>query len=722
MLFKTANFVSIETSASGIEGTHLTETGDLTSFEILTAAGIGSGPEITFDMTLGMSDLTGITVPELSECVGEWMAVAERSTPRSNDYLVFADPYGYCPVFYAIVPGRAIILSDSFYGARAGLVEWGVDPTLDFENYLTTVSAKSVHFANPSVHRTMAREIKILSLDKALLITKETIRTISRNVLEKASSIDNFEEAIARGVSYATDSLKNIFRTYDLDKTLFLSGGVDSRLLLALCLKAGIKDDVQIRTADPRKFATKYSRTVIRNDVRISNAIRQDLKMSWWRKSESSNFAVDFRESLASFQSYRSNFSYAYSPQNSVNIATSPVIALRGGGGEMLRSTNTSIRISQKIHSLESSGEVEGDSNVDKLLSWYMQTGRLTGLFDDTIAGFMTEVFESLGPGSIIEMMNMHYLKTRNRTHFGHARFSHVGNEVAFHFLSNAYFRRAAELCSFEDRSEGLVVNEIFKQTAPELLQYPFENDDWTQKLTAEPRHWISEDDRLWQRELDALQEVEPERLQADGWGRADRGIGFEPISQEKQADFIRRCFSLVESHVCQDKLPELSVFHQRLFAVVNKQPQHLATLVSKVASAADVFFPTVRKGKSTILSCFTVQREVKPVIRSSKPSVLEVPQDGWNNIPLVNFSPIAVQCSGGIMISSQVAGALSAGTQFAYYLYKDGERIGMEWYSSRPQMLFEMDLEPGLYHSKVFARSGLKDSPITKDTPMIKI
>src|SRR5699024_6541268 len=83
----------------------------------------------------------------------------------------------------------------------------------------------------------------------------------------------------------------------------------------------------------------------------------------------------------------------------------------------------------------------------------------------------------------LIEKLNELYRRTRNRTHFGHVRQSGSTNNYAFHPLSNQYFHQASRMLSFEERSTGKLVRDLFLLNEPSLLNLPFENEDSTKGI-----------------------------------------------------------------------------------------------------------------------------------------------------------------------------------------------------------------------------------------------
>src|SRR5699024_12089678 len=97
-------------------------------------------------------------VSDIIDSYGEWSALAEAEIGGTHQYLYLADPSGFAPVFYSLIPGKALVISDTFSGAVQGVRRLGGPITLNLGHYLSLISGKSNTFRNLVSHDTMAHE------------------------------------------------------------------------------------------------------------------------------------------------------------------------------------------------------------------------------------------------------------------------------------------------------------------------------------------------------------------------------------------------------------------------------------------------------------------------------------------------------------------------------------------------------------------------------------
>lgn len=79
--------------------------------------------------------------------------------------------------------------------------------------------------------------------------------------------------------------------------------------------------------------------------------------------------------------------------------------------------------------------------------------------------------------------------------------------------------------------------------------------------------------------------------------------------------------------------------------------------------------------------------------------------QDGWNNISTPELQPKLYFAGGKISIDAHPSPAPGAEASYAFYLYKDGERIETSWYGPDSSAVFNRKIEPGSYHGRVFLK-----------------
>lgn len=705
-VFKPADYAVIQTSATELEDRFNTASENIgASFTIKYVCGIAVGREglIESDFSRPMDTLN--PADRFSENLGEWLAIAADRKNEHTKYLVFGDSYGYCPIFYALVKDRGVVVSDSFGGACAGLEELGTDPKLDFDNYVATVSAAATQFTNPTVVRTMAEQIKILPMDAALLITDRAAIRLPRSTVSAVPQGASYEQLISQGNELVQESLNKLTNSLDVPMGLLLSGGVDSRLVLGQIKAAGLVKSFSVRTSDPRDYKSAYSQRVFERDAGIANELRQRLGMNWMRREQAQSLSVSFRESLAAFQRYNSNFSYAFRPTWGLTIQGRPIVTLRGGGGEILRSTGTGWNIDKAVRADPS---LENEDSSRKLVSWYMKSSNKTAVFQERVEQFMSDELAVLRGKSLVEKLNSHYLHTRNRTHFGHTRASRSLNELPLQFLSNSYYLEAASKIPFQDKAEGALVQEIFASTAPELLKFPFESLEWHKRLATAGTRKDVDDPNAWLAEFDWLKKHQPKSTPRQGWEKGARGEYFAHNSVDAARTYLNAAFDLLNDVTGDD---HLRAFHQEVGSLIDSSDLKAPTTVAKVASAVDVFFPSTTRGVSLRLQ--TTRNRALQQLTSSRVIWPTVYRDGWNNVPVPDIRPTICREGSKIIVDAGVRVQAEAGQTFAFYLLSNGRRIAQQWYSSEQRAVFDAPADQKTLVGKVFVKTPRSSKPI---------
>lgn len=722
-VFRPAHYVLIEC------GTHPSAASErvgaapaVEDFRLNRVSGVYAGPQGIGEGTFADPWKTAVPVGDFADYLGEWCAVAEKQVGDQKEFLVFGDALGFCPVFLAEVDGHGVIVSDSFSGAVQGMKDLGVTPTLDLAHYIASIDARHPHFDNPSVRRTMAREIRIMSMREALHISAAGIRRVDRRTLGISASIDCYDDLVSRGVEFATSLISALPEVGELQRTINLSGGVDSRLALAMISAAGEVKSFRVNTVDPRTWRNVNTREVVEKDIAIANRIRGDRGMDWVIPQDRELLQFDFRDSLAFHQAFKSNFAFKFAPGFGHTIGTRPTLTIRGGGGEMLRSTATSYKVADQIRGAERQSDA-ALSSQERIANWYLK--RFTS--DVASRGFVEDYVRAtlgeLGGDTLEEVMNEQYLHNRNRIHFGHLRQSATTSNTSVHLLANPYFLRAREYLDFEERSTGKLVQDLFRAADLTLLRYPFESAESTRELTVEPAERVVESEASWVSSYDLAKSHQHTAAVAAGWSARERGLKIPYDRAGTSMSYLRSALRLVEDFVDPAEQREVRRIHTRLLNAAVTKSSLRNTLVAKVASAVEVRDPAGVRGSALTLRTSPVLGNTLPGLRRPVPVQRQVTRNGWNDSEVISVSPEFSLEDGRFRATLTVAGNPSSGTEFAMYLYRDSKRVDKSWYGDSLDRTFSAAPEPGSYHVKVFVRRGFGGSgDYALDTSVIDV
>src|SRR5699024_10667307 len=175
------------------------------------------------------------TVGDIADSSCEWTGLAEEREGDHSRYFAFSDYAGFAPIFYAFIPGKAVVLSSSFTGAVQGLRSLGGRTTLNLGNYLTLITGRARTFETLIASETMANEIHILRPGEALSVEHQRVTIVHSAPLSPAATLNNYDEALTAAVEYTSRTISSVMSNNSgVVPLITLTGGVDSRLVFAL--------------------------------------------------------------------------------------------------------------------------------------------------------------------------------------------------------------------------------------------------------------------------------------------------------------------------------------------------------------------------------------------------------------------------------------------------------------------------------------------------------
>ncbi|MGP5118400.1 hypothetical protein [Corynebacterium casei] len=704
-----AHCISISTQAKSfaVGANHVD---DFSEFEVFKVSGIAATPEFSVNADFSEDFGDSISLKHFSSAVGEWTAVARRketSSEKKKRYIVFNDEYGYSPIFYSLLPGRELIVSDSFHGVVHELRRKGMEPSLDIYSYLASITTKDSRFSNPFVSKTFSNSIQILPPHKFLHISDESISVHDRSEF-LADLVGSPSGLVEAGVDFISRTLSSLASNDNFKRTLLLSGGVDSRTVLSLVVHANAEEAFSLRTNDPRLYKNKYANKVFEDDFYISHQLGNDLGMDWQGVRESFRIETSLEESMILAQSYSSNFSNSFVPASHHQVHKNAEISLRGGGGEPIKGAGF-LSLKKQVEEHQKMLGNTGRDAFEKFSNWYVENAliktRLQGEVGEALNGLATH-FESQDFDTAMPYL---YQQTRNRTHFGHAKYSSSSNLFPLQPLSNSYFYEASKSIEKTDLRNFALTKEIFQAAAPELLRYPFESDDATEKLTQTPRRKISTGSSILESHFARLASTRsPSTVVTQSGSYKDRFLG------DKASALVSMCRSL--AHDIEDAFAEhretLKTAHREALAAIELGVLNPSTTASRMRAARDVFRPTIETGVA-----FRVKTDERPIesieIVGIKHPEFAAPKKLQNPevLPQVVLKPVVSESEGKITVKSNPDCTRPFPLEFAFYLLANGRAVRKNLYQAESEMDFELpdDYAKSSLSVKVFARySGL--------------
>lgn len=709
--FKPHHFLVVYTSARRIDRASTSSAvGDFDDYAVCRASGIFLHENFQFsgDYTSNWNWRTSLK--DAADAMGEWSLIAKRHAGGGEEYVSLSDPYGYAPVFYAFIPGRYIVLSDSFGGVSAGLESLGLTPTLDIANFALVMPNWVGGFLGPFSDRTMANEIQVLSAEECLYISEEHVLTLNRSSVGKSAEVGSYSEALDRAISYSINVLDALSKNESLDRRIRLSGGGDSRMVLSMLVSAGIHGRFKVQATDPRNF-TGYSAKVFGRDIEISNTLRKKFAMQWAEKEAILSFELDFKEALSHYLGYRSNFGQDFYPARHRALPETPLLTLIGGGGEIIRASKGAREYavqSGRGSNMPAVGSAEEDRIVAE---WLIEKLAVIDPLKGTVRDLIESSFSRTLGGTRWERFNHNYFLARNRTHFGHARYSESENTVVCHPLSNAYFLKAASISSFEFRAGEGIMRDLFDRTVPDLARIEFADPLVTSAACPSEVERVPLSDS-WQDSFDrALIRQPPRRRMPAFERRQNASLSFDPM--QSSINYLRLALGELDSRAASDDAEHVFQQGERLVAAARSGKLKSTELAGKAASALELFQPTGSSCSRIDLFCSAVRGASIGI--ASTVTVPSTRNDGWNNVSVIELHP-KLKSSGLALIADLAPVNLgSVDYEFACYLQRGGATIQRLPYQAGCVFIINGPMPPGEYSIIGFARRKGGRNPVAQ-------
>lgn len=589
-LLNEISYAAIDTRAMSLQYSTLNV--DPQFIPVVSVGGIVMDAERHWSLTHSDTLPSPCTVGDIADSSGEWTALAEQRDGDHSRYLAFSDYAGFAPIFYAFIPGKAVVLSSSFSGAVQGLRTLGGRITLNLGNYLTLITGRARTFETLIASETMANEIHILRPGEALSVEHQSVTIVDREPLSSAATLNNYDEALTAAVEYTSRTISNVMsNNRGVVPLITLTGGVDSRLVFALLNTTEFLPDFRVWTMDPRDKRDPNQRRVFTADVEISNQIRKSYGLSWMSDWKREKVSASLIETLSRHQSYYSNYFFQFYTAKHIQLEKDPILTLRGGGGEILRgSSNARVSNNKFDEYVAAGGELEdGKWAADNFLERSFLTNELRPISQDYLAKQISN--EALS--SLREKLDSYYKNHRNRAHFGHHRVSEGKKDHILQVLSNPYLQRLVDLSSYDYVSSNGIILDLFNATEPDLRKFPFESEAAHNQLYLPTSAPFSYGDRDgWIADFDEIQRrsksYEFEHFGEPGY----RGESIANDAQKEGNAFIRHGFRIIEQLVSADLRRALELQHERVLTRLDNKQIPLGKFMAIVASTTDIVVP----------------------------------------------------------------------------------------------------------------------------------
>lgn len=457
-------------ASAGLKSDHLRSG----AFQIVTSFGATVAPvsqEPSFGPGAPLSGILGQT--------GDWWCLARDDRGR---HIVLADPFGMQPLYMAqcsTPDGASLFVGASSTDLARAIRIAGGNLETNWASILTTISARHDLLDCVFDFESFTRGITMLPPDKAILIDGESFAVIDRPEPESWHGA-TYDQLVERGSERAIADFRNLVRTHD-NVGVNLSGGKDSRVVLALAMAAGVESDISILANDPTPAtASVAALETFRADLDISSRIVSQYGLRWADRRIPRDIWPDtLAGQLEVFQQYRRGLSHQFIPTGLSYRLRESDAKINGAGGEIYRKYWSEVLAKHPVwkglgHSPES---VERDAEaVFKALSSPLSMPE--DLREEAAAKFATAVIY-LDAGSFTHALDRHYEFFRLRGHAGGRRWGQHFGITNYSILLQPDFVRAVSLLDPAERFGGRILFDIVEKWVPDLHDLEYQSGPW---------------------------------------------------------------------------------------------------------------------------------------------------------------------------------------------------------------------------------------------------
>lgn len=420
---------------------------------------------------------SGAPIANVLDLSGEWWCVAKSADGRR---LVFSDRFGMQPLALAhaeTLDGTSLFVGTSAAATAHAIRAAGGDLIGDWSHVLETISAKHDFLDCIFDFSTPTDGVTWLPPDRAIEIDADGYRVVPRPEVHRTGS---YESLLQIGIDRAVADVQHLVDTHERIG-INLSGGKDSRVVLAVALASGRADRIHVSATDPTPpgGSTAHKPTV-QKDLEVSSRLVQGLGLRWmdWR-SPRDLWPTTLEGELARFQHYRHGLTNQFVPVGFAHRLTEPEARINGAGGEIFREYWSGVL--SKHPAWPTLGHRADTADSDARMLMRALRGPLAIPVELAQRGEerFAQAIGHIPGGTIAESLDRHYETFRMRGHAGGRRWGQSFGVTNFSLLQQSALARASEQLDPAERYSGKILFDIIERLAPELHDLEYESGPW---------------------------------------------------------------------------------------------------------------------------------------------------------------------------------------------------------------------------------------------------
>ncbi len=397
----------------------------------------------------GLESFTGF----VRRARGNFMVFAEHG----DELFVAADRLGTYPLFY--YDGDPFLLSNSVFLIEdaLGLLDVDLSPNLELFGWEATL-------LNCWFDQTGFEEVRLFPIGAIAVASPSGVRFVEPPLTDLLYSDLPFDELIDAAADEILENVRALAGGDFTHRVCDLTGGLDSRLVLAALLREGVED----------RFAYGTSGAYPNPDVNVARMLRQRFGLTRAVNAHPPNRDLSL---LDRTRSYLASTFGTYTMLMNVGVDAPPskdVLRLHGGLGETFRRAYTAAL---------------GSSTTSRMQPFYAEIDSRGHLLAPEVrkeqkaaVGEWSKALEAEGVGGG-DLLDVAYIAHRNRYHFGLTWRAGNISRSSFHPLYSPAAIQAAYALPIEERNTNRVGYELMRRFCPELVELPFAVKGWPDSI-----------------------------------------------------------------------------------------------------------------------------------------------------------------------------------------------------------------------------------------------
>lgn len=441
---------------------------------------IGSTWGVTFKpVELDPAFADGNPLSHIIDTTGDWWCAARGP---AGSWLILADPFGMQPIYLATsatLDGEALFVGASSADvARAVRAAGGVLEN-DWSTLLTTIAAKHDFLDCVYDFSTPARGVRMVPPDQAVLVHAGGFALVPRPKSPDLTAA-SYEQLVDRGIARAMTDLRALASDFP-NIAINLSGGKDSRVVLALALAAGLGNEISVLATDPTPSGSSIAALkTVAEDLAIASRIVKRYGLKWSeRRIPRDTWPESLAGQIAVFQQHRRGLSHQFIPAGITYRLHEGEAKVNGAGGEIYRRYWSKVlSINPAWPSLDFGAEAL-ERDAQRLFGVLTGPLEIPTEFRERAANRFSSAMRHLDRDNVRDALDRHYEFFRLRGHAGGRRWGLTYGILNHSVLLQPEFVQAVSMLSPEERFSGRMLFDIVERLAPELHDLEYQSGPW---------------------------------------------------------------------------------------------------------------------------------------------------------------------------------------------------------------------------------------------------